>query len=74
MALAALALALGLLGEAARRGDVPGPLYPLAFLAGLLGGVEAVIAVRRGDRSLLLMLAFIPLLIGAGFGLAELLG
>jgi hypothetical protein len=74
IALALLALALGVLGEAARRGDVPGPLYPAALLAGLLGGVAAVIAVRDGERSLLTMLAFIPLLIGASFGLAELLG
>jgi hypothetical protein len=71
---ASVALALGVLGEAARRGDVGGPSYPLAFLAGLAGGVAAILAVRRGERSLLAMLAFLPLLLGVGFGLAELFG
>lgn len=72
-ALAVLALALGVLGESARRGDAPGPWYPLAFLAGLLGGVAAMIAFRHGERSLVAMFAFVPLLIGVSFGIAELL-
>ena len=71
---ASSALALGVLGEAARRGDVGGPFYPLAFVLGLLGGVAAILAVRHGERSLLAVLAFLPLLLGVGFGLAELLG
>ena len=71
---ASLALALGVLGEAARRGDVSGPFYPLAFALGLVGGVAGILAVRRGERSLLAMLAFVPLLLGVGFGLAELFG
>jgi hypothetical protein len=72
---ASLALALGVLGEATRRGDVTGPFYPLAFLAGLVGGVAAIRAVcSLGERSLLAMLAFLPLLVGVGFGLAELFG
>lgn len=71
---ASFALAAGVLGEAARRGDVSGPFYPLAFIAGLAGGVAAILALRRGERSLLAMLAFLPLLLGSGFGLAELLG
>ena len=64
---ATFALALGVLGEAARRGDVVGPFYPLAFVLGLVGGVAAILAVRRGERSLLAMLAFLPLLIGVSF-------
>jgi hypothetical protein len=39
-----------------------------------LAGVAAVAAVRRGERSLLALVAFLPLLIGVGFGVAELLG
>jgi hypothetical protein len=70
---ALFAFALGLFGEAARRGDVRGPFYPLAFLAGLVGGVAAILAVRHGERSLIAMLALPPLLLGVGFGLAELL-
>ena len=72
--LATAATAVGVLGEVARRGDVSGPFYPLAFLAGLLGGVAAVLAIRRGERSLLAALAVLPLLVAVGFGLAELLG
>ena len=71
---ASFALALGVLGEAARRGGVSGPIYSLAFVLGLVGGVAAILAVRRGERSLLTMLAFLPLLLGVGFGLAESLG
>jgi hypothetical protein len=71
---ASFALALGAIGEAARQGDVRGPFYPLALVLGLVGGIAAILAVRRGERSLLAMLAFIPLLIGVGFGIAELLG
>ena len=71
---ASFALALGVIGEAARQADVRGPFYPLALVLGLVGGIAAILAVRRGERSLLAMLAFIPLLIGVGFGLAELLG
>jgi hypothetical protein len=73
-AFAVLALALGALGEAARQGGFPGPFYSIAFFAGLLGGGAATIAVRRGERSLVAFLGFAPLLIGAGFGVAELLG
>lgn len=71
---ASSALALGLLGEAARRESVLGPFYPLAFALGPVGGVAAVLAVCRGERSLLAMLAFLPLPLGVGFGLAELFG
>ena len=70
--LACAAIALGVLGEAARRIDVVGPFYSLAFLAVLAGGVAAVLAVHRGERSFLTMLAFLPLLLVVGFGLAEL--
>lgn len=70
--LGSAAIILGALGEAARRGDVVGPFYPLAFLAGIFGGIAAVLAIRRGERSLLVMLAALPLLIAVGFGLAEL--
>ena len=62
------------LGEVARRADVSGPFYSLAFLAGLTGGVAAVLAVRRGERSLLAVLVVLPLLVAVGFGLAELFG
>ena len=72
--LGSAAIVLGVLGEAARRGDVVGPFYPLAFLAGIFGGVAVVLAVRRGERSLLVMLAALPLLVAVGFGLAELIG
>jgi hypothetical protein len=71
---ALLAFVFGVLGEAARREEVPGPFYAVAFASGLLGGVAAIVAVRRGERSLLALLAFLPLLIGMGFGVAELLG
>lgn len=71
--LATAAVVLGVLGEAA-RGNVSGPFYPAAFLVGLIGGVAAVVAVRRGERSLLAMLAFLPLLLAVGFAVAELLG
>ena len=71
---ASLALTLDVLGEVARQGDVRGPFYPLAFGLGLAGGVAALFAVRRGERSLLATLAFLPLLVGGGFGLAELFG
>jgi hypothetical protein len=39
-----------------------------------LAGVAAAAAVRRGERSLLTLLAFLPLLIAVSFGVAELLG
>ena len=67
----------GLLGSAgALRGstDDVNRFYSLAFVLGLVGGVAALFAVRRGERSLLAMLAFVPLLVGVSFGLAELLG
>ena len=72
--LASAAVALGVLGEAARRGDQPGPFYAVAFMTGLFGGVAAILAIRRGERSLLAMLGFIPLLVGVSFGVAELFG
>jgi hypothetical protein len=62
------------LAEAARREELPGPFYAVAFASALLAGVAAVAAVRRGERSLLALVAFLPLLIGVGFGVAELLG
>jgi hypothetical protein len=71
---ASFALALGVIGEAARRGDVHGPFYPLAVVLGLVGGVAAILAVRRGERSLLATLVLIALFIGVSFGLAELFG
>lgn len=74
LGLASAAIALGVLGEAARRGDVGGPFYPLAFLAALAGGGAAIVAVRRGERSLAVMLAVLPLVVAVGFGLAALLG
>ena len=74
LGLASAAIVLGVLGEAARRGDVGGPLYPLALLAALVGGGAAVVAARRGERSLVVMLAVLPLVVAVGFGLAELLG
>jgi len=74
LGLASAAIVLGLLGEAARRGDVGGPFYPLAFLAALAGGGAAIVAVRRGERSLVVILAVLPLVVAAGFGLVELLG
>lgn len=43
-------------------------------MTGLLSGVAAIVAVRRGERSLLAMLGFLPLLVGVSFGLAELFG
>ena len=72
--LASAAVALGVVGEAARRGDQQGPFYAVAFMAGLLGGVAAILAIRRGERSLPAMLGFVPLLVGVGFGLAEVFG
>jgi hypothetical protein len=72
-ALALLAFVLGVLGEAARRDEIPGPFYALAFVAGVAGGVAAIWAVRTGERSVVALLAFLPLLIGLGFGLTELL-
>lgn len=74
LGLASAAIVLGVLGEAARRGDVGGPFYPLALLAALVGGGAAIVAVRRGERSLVVMLAVLPLVVAVGFGLAELLG
>lgn len=74
LGLASAAVVLGLLGEAARRGDVGGPFYPLALLAALVGGGAAIVAARRGERSLVVMLAVLPLVVAVGFGLAELLG
>jgi hypothetical protein len=74
LGLASAAVALGVLGEAARRGDQPGPFYAAAFMTGLLGGVAAILAIRHGERSLLAMLGFVPLLVGVSFGLAELFG
>jgi hypothetical protein len=71
---ASFALTLGVLGEVARQGDVRGPFYSLAFVLGLAGSVAALFAVRRGERSPLAMLAFLPLLVGVSFGFAELLG
>jgi hypothetical protein len=72
--LALLAVAFGVLGEAARREELPGPFYAVAFASALLAGVAAVVAVRRGERSLLALVALLPLMIGVGFGVAELLG
>jgi hypothetical protein len=46
----------------------------VAFASALLAGVAAVVAVRRGERSLLALVALLPLMIGVGFGVAELLG
>lgn len=74
LGLASAAIVLGVLGEAARRGDVGGPFYPLAFLAALAGGGAAIVAVRRRERSLVVMLGVLPLVVAVGFGLAELLG
>ena len=50
------------------------PFYPLAFLAALAGGGAAIVAVRRGEVSLVVMLAALPLVVAVGFGLAALLG
>ena len=72
--LALLAFACGVLGEAARREELPGPFYAVAFASALLAGVAAVAAVRRGERFLVALFAFLPLLIGMGFAAAELLG
>ena len=72
--LALLAFACGVLGEAARREELPGPFFAVAFASALLAGVAAGVAVRRGERSLLALLAFLPLLIGMGFAVTELLG
>jgi hypothetical protein len=72
--LALLAFAFGVIGEAARQGDVPGPFYAVALTTGLFGGAAAVLAVRRGERSLLAMVALLPFLLEVSFGLAELLG
>jgi hypothetical protein len=71
--LAAAAVGLGVLGELA-RGDVAGPFYRFAFLGGLLGGVAALVAVRRGERSLVTMLAFVPFALAVAFGVAQLVG
>jgi hypothetical protein len=72
--LALVAFASGVLGEAARREELPGPFYAVAFAAALLAGVAAVAAVRRGERSPLALVALLPPVIGIGFGVAELLG
>jgi hypothetical protein len=45
-----------------------------SLLRRVFGGAAAVLAVRRGERSLLAMVALLPFLLGVSFGLAELLG
>lgn len=72
--LGSAAIALSVIGEAARRADVSGPFYSLAFLVGLIGGVAAVRAVRGGERSLFAVLAVLPLVVAVAWGLAELFG
>ena len=71
--LAAAAVALGLLGEVA-RGDVVAPFYRVAFPAALLAGVVALVAILRGERSLVTMLAFVPFALALAFGAAQGLG
>jgi hypothetical protein len=70
--LAAIAIALGVLGELA-RGDV-GPFYRLAFLTAVVAGVAAVVAVGRGDRSLPTVVALVPFAIVVAFGVSQLFG
>ncbi len=67
------AIALGVVGEIARR-EVGGPFYRLAFLAVIVGGAVALVAIRRGERSLVTMLAFVPVAIIVAFGAAQLFG
>jgi len=71
--LAAAAIALGVVGEMARGGEV-GPYYRVGFLAALIGGGAAVVAFRSGERSLLTLLAFAPFAIAVAFGVAQLFG
>ena len=71
--LAAAALALGLVGEVA-RGDGVAPFYRVAFLAALLAAVVALVAIRRGERSLVTLLAFVPFALALAFGAAQGLG
>lgn len=71
--LAVAAIALGVLGEVA-RGEVGAPFYRVAFLVVIVGGVAALAAIRRGERSLVTMLAFIPVAIVVAFGAAQLFG
>ena len=73
-AFALLTFTLAGFGEVARRAEVLGPFFPLAFSTALLGGFAAVLAVRRGERSLLAMVAFVPPLVGVAFGIGEVLG
>ena len=70
-ALAAAAIALGVIGELT-RGEGVGPYYRVAFLVALLGGTAGVVAVRRGERSLVTILAFVPFAIVVAFGVAQL--
>jgi hypothetical protein len=71
--LATAAVALGVVGEIA-RGEVDGPFYRLAFLAVIVAGAVALVAIHRGERSLVTMLAFVPLAIVIAFGAAQLRG
>jgi hypothetical protein len=70
--LAGVAIGLAVIGELA-RGDAGGPFYRVAFASGILGGVASLVAIRNGERSLLALLALLPLVVALAFGVASLL-
>jgi hypothetical protein len=71
--LAGAAIGLALFGELA-RGEVGAPFYRVAFASGILGGIASLVAIRRGEHSLLALLALLPLVVALAFGVASLLG
>jgi len=71
--LSVAAVLLGVLGEVA-RGEVEGPFYRVAFLIGIVAVMEALLAIHRGERSIVSMLAFVPAAVIFGFGISQLFG